>query len=61
MALEIHKCTARQYAMLIMREDLHYSYQKCGIKLGISRYAAFQLYKRAKIKSNGKHNNIQEH
>ncbi len=50
MVLEIHKCTARQYAMLIMRDDLHYSYQKCGIKLGISRYAAFQLYKRAKIK-----------
>jgi DNA-binding CsgD family transcriptional regulator len=59
--LDLIGCTARQYAMLIMREDLHYSYQKCGIKLGISRYAAFQLYKRAKIKSNGKHNNIQEH
>ena len=58
MVLNTNNRTARQYAMLIMREDLHYSYEKCGIKLGISRYAAFQLYKRAK---NGKHNNIQEH
>lgn len=48
--LDLHGCTARQYAVLIFREDLNYSWQKCGIKLGISRYAAREMYKRAKIK-----------
>lgn len=59
--LDIGGCTAMQYAALILIEDMSYSYGKAGIKLGISRYAAFQLYKRAKLKLNEKRNNIQKY
>ena len=43
--------TARQYAILILREDFKYSWQRCGNKMDISRYAAREMYKRANQKS----------
>jgi hypothetical protein len=48
--LDLQDCTARQYAMLILREDLKYSWQRCGNNMGITRDAARELYKRAKLK-----------
>jgi hypothetical protein len=48
--LELHNCSAKQYAVLILRDDLKYTWQKCGIKLSMSRYAAREMYKRAKLK-----------
>ena len=60
-SLDIGGCTAMQYASLILIEDMGYSYQRSGNRLGMSRYAAFQLYKRAKLKLNEKRNNIQKH
>lgn len=50
MKLDLKGFTPRQYAMLIMKEDLGYSYGKAGIKLGKTRYAAARLYERAKNK-----------
>lgn len=48
--LDLKGMTANQYAMLILREDLKYSWQKCGNRLGITRDAARELYKRARMK-----------
>ncbi len=48
--LDLRGMTARQYAMLILRDDLKYSWQRCGNKMEITRYAARELYKRAKDK-----------
>ncbi len=53
MKLDLKGFTARQYAMLIMKEDLGYSYERAEIKLGKTRYAAARLYERAKNKMNG--------
>ena len=48
--IDINNWTAGQYAVLILREDFKYSWARCGNRLGISRYAANELYKRAKMK-----------
>ena len=48
--LDLRDCSPKQYAILILRDDLKYTWQKCGIKLGISRYAAREMYKRARLK-----------
>jgi DNA-directed RNA polymerase specialized sigma24 family protein len=50
--LDLKGCTPRQYAALILREDLDYTYQRAGLRLGISRYAFAILYKRAQAKPN---------
>lgn len=42
--------TPRQYAMLILRDELKYTFTKCGKKLGISRHSASNTYRRAKVK-----------
>ena len=48
--LDLCGTTAQQYAMLILRDDLKYSWERCGRRLGISRHAARMKYKRAKMK-----------
>jgi DNA-directed RNA polymerase specialized sigma24 family protein len=48
--LDLQDCTARQYAILILREDLKYSWQRCGNVMGVTRDAARELYKRARLK-----------
>lgn len=50
MKLDLKGFTAQQYVMLILKEDLNYSYGKAGIRLGKTRYAAARLYERAKQK-----------
>ena len=49
--LDLGGLTPKQYAALIMREDLKYTYGKMGIRLDCSRYAAVELYKRATHKT----------
>jgi|APGre2960657373_1045057.scaffolds.fasta_scaffold31195_6 predicted DNA-binding protein (UPF0251 family) len=44
--------TLKQYCMLILRDELEYSFTKSGDKLGISRNAASNAYRRAKLKLN---------
>jgi DNA-directed RNA polymerase specialized sigma24 family protein len=48
--LNLQGYTARQYAALILKEDLGYSHERAGLRLNISRYAFATLYKRAKSK-----------
>lgn len=50
--LDLHGYTHKQYAALILREDLQYSHGKGGIRLGMSRYAFASLYRRSKAKTN---------
>ena len=50
MRIDLQGFTPRQYAMLIMKDELKHSYERAGRKLGISRYAAASMYKRAKLK-----------
>lgn len=42
--------TPKQYSMLILRDELKYTFTKCGKKLGISRNAASNIYRRAHTK-----------
>ena len=48
--LDLKGFTTQQYAMLILRDDLKYSWARCGRRLGISRHAARMKYKRALCK-----------
>jgi predicted DNA-binding protein (UPF0251 family) len=48
--LDLGIFTPRQYAILILRDELKYSWQKCGNKMGITRDAARELYKRSQMK-----------
>lgn len=45
--LDLKGFTARQYAALILRDDLGYSYERAGRHLGLNRFAFRELYKRA--------------
>jgi DNA-directed RNA polymerase specialized sigma24 family protein len=49
--LDLNGLTPKQYASLIMKEDLGYSYGKIAIRLDCSRYVAVELYRRAKHKT----------
>jgi len=48
--LDLKGFTARQYAALILRDDLGYSYGRAGRQLGLTRFAFRELYKRATYK-----------
>ena len=48
--LNLKGFTTKQYAALILREELGYSYGKAGIKMGINYRAFARLYGRAKKK-----------
>lgn len=48
--LDLQGYTARQYAALILRDELRLTYGRAGIRLGVSRDAFNTLYRRAKIK-----------
>ena len=52
--LDLKGFTAKQYAALILREDLGYSYGRAGRQLGLHRYAFRELYKRAVLKEEKK-------
>jgi DNA-directed RNA polymerase specialized sigma24 family protein len=48
--LDLKGFTPKQYAALILRDELKLSYGRAGIKLGMNHYAFGSLYKRAKAK-----------
>ena len=48
--LDLKGFTARQYAALILRDELGYSYERAGNRLGLNRFAFRELYKRAVYK-----------
>lgn len=48
--LDLGGLTPRQYAILILRDELKYTWQRCGNRMGITRDAARELYKRAQMK-----------
>jgi DNA-directed RNA polymerase specialized sigma24 family protein len=50
--LDLKGFTAKQYAALILKEELGYSYGKAGLKMGINYKAFARLYNRAKVKRN---------
>lgn len=52
--LDLKGFTAKQYAALILRDDLGYSYGRAGRQLGLHRYAFRELYKRAVFKTENK-------
>ena len=52
--LDLKGFTPRQYAALIIKEELELSYGQGGIKMDINRDAFARLYQRAKLKENGK-------
>jgi DNA-directed RNA polymerase specialized sigma24 family protein len=50
--LDLKGFTAKQYAALILKEELGYSYGRAGLKMGINYKAFARLYNRAKVKRN---------
>lgn len=50
MKLDLENFTPRQYAALILRDELKLTHGKAGIKMGITRDAFNTLYRRAKLK-----------
>lgn len=52
--LDLKGFTAKQYAALILRDDLGYSYGRAGRQLGLTGYAFRELYKRAVFKAENK-------
>ena len=52
--LDLKGFTPRQYAALIIKEELGLSHGQGGIKMGTNRDTFARLYRRAKLKKNGK-------
>ena len=52
--LDLKGFTAKQYAALIIKDELGLTHGQGGIKMGTGRYAFSALYRRAKRKSNAK-------
>ena len=50
MKINLYGYTARQYAVLILREDMGLTFGQIGIKMNKSYRACRQIYVRAKIK-----------
>ena len=52
--LDLNGFTAKQYAALIIKEELEFSHGQGGIKMGTNRETFARLYRRAKLKENAK-------
>ena len=52
--LDLKGFTPRQYAALIIKEELGLTHGQGGIKMGTNRDAFSTLYRRAKMKRDGK-------
>ena len=52
--LNLNGFTAKQYAALIIKEELEFSHGQGGIKMGTNRETFARLYRRAKLKENAK-------
>ena len=49
--LNLQGCTPRQYAALILRDDLEYTHGKGGVRMGLDRSGFASLYQRGRIKT----------
>jgi hypothetical protein len=52
--LDLKGFTAKQYAALIIKEELKLTHGQGGIKMGTNRETFARLYRRAKLKENAK-------
>jgi hypothetical protein len=52
--IDLNGFTAKQYAALIIKEELEFSHGQGGIKMGTNRETFARLYRRAKLKENAK-------
>lgn len=52
--LDLKGFTARQYAALIIKDELGLTHGQGGIKMGTNRDTFARLYRRAKLKENAK-------
>jgi len=58
--INLQGCTPRQYAALILRDDLGYTHGKGGVRMEIDRSAFASLYQRARIKTEKYERPLQE-
>ena len=52
-----NKTTAKQYAVMVLRDDYHYTFRNIAERMGVSESVAFRLYKRG-IENETLHKNI---
>ena len=52
--IDLNGFTAKQYAALIIKEELEFSHGQGGIKMGTNRETFARLYRIAKLKENAK-------
>lgn len=53
------KTTPRQYAVMILRDDFHYTFRAIGERIGITEASAFRLYEKG-IRNEKTHKNVFE-
>jgi len=51
-----NKTTAKQYAVMVLRDDYHYTFRSIAERMGISESVAFRLYEKG-IKNEKTHKN----
>lgn len=54
-----NKTTAKQYAVMVLRDDYHYTFRSIGERMGVSESVAFRLYEKG-IKNEKTHKNLFE-
>ena len=54
-----NKTTAKQYAVMVLRDDYHYTFRNIGGRMGVSESVAFRLYEKG-IKNEKTHKNLFE-
>lgn len=54
-----NKTTAKQYAVMVLRDDYHYTFRSIAERMGVSESVAFRLYEKG-IKNEKTHRNIFE-
>lgn len=54
-----NKTTAKQYAVMVLRDDYHYTFRNIAERMGVSESVAFRLYEKG-IKNEKTHKNLFE-
>ena len=54
-----NKTTAKQYAVMVLRDDYHYTFRSIGERMGVSESVAFRLYEKG-IKNEKNQKNLFE-
>lgn len=54
-----NKTTAKQYAVMVLRDDYHYTFRNIAEIMGVSESVAFRLYEKG-IKNEKTHKNLFE-